>query len=56
MVFRVVLANPLTTHEILSDMLEEQAGIAREERIAGERRALESAVASVLDDRERMAQ
>ncbi|MGM0450812.1 MAG: pyridoxal-dependent aspartate 1-decarboxylase PanP [Pseudomonadota bacterium] len=55
-VFRVVLANPLTTHEILSDMLEEQAGIAQEERIAGERRALESVVDSVLKGKERVAQ
>ena len=55
-VFRVVLANPLTTHDILSDILEEQSGIAREERIAGERRALESAVASVLEGTQKAAQ
>lgn len=55
-VFRVVLANPLTTHEILSDMLAEQAAIAREERIAGERRALDAAVASILDSSEQTAQ
>ncbi|XOZ32496.1 pyridoxal-dependent aspartate 1-decarboxylase PanP [Halomonadaceae bacterium KBTZ08] len=55
-VFRVVLANPLTTHDILGNILEEQADIAREERIAGERRALESAVASVLEGNEQAAQ
>jgi glutamate decarboxylase len=30
MVFRVVLANPLTTHEILAAVLEEQRNIAQE--------------------------
>ena len=30
LVFRVVLANPLTTHEILKDILEEQKMIAQE--------------------------
>jgi len=47
-VFRVVLANPLTTREILSDILSEQAAIGSEDSIAGEKRALEASVASVM--------
>ena len=48
-VFRVVLANPLTTREILSDILAEQAGIGSEDSISGEKRALESSVKGVLE-------
>ena len=48
-VFRVVLANPLTTRQILTDILDEQAGIGSEDSIAGEKRALEASVDSVLE-------
>lgn len=48
-VFRVVLANPLTTQEILADILAEQAAISAEEGIGGEMRALEASVQSVLE-------
>ncbi len=47
-VFRVVLANPLTTHQILSDMLSEQHAIAGEPAIAAERNALDAEVSAVL--------
>lgn len=40
-VFRVVLANPLTTMEILQEILVEQQQIAQEDKIAGEIAALE---------------
>ena len=40
-VFRVVLANPLTTLEILSDILEEQESIAKDEETAEVRTRLE---------------
>ncbi|WP_250656706.1 pyridoxal-dependent aspartate 1-decarboxylase PanP [Alkalimarinus coralli] len=40
-VFRVVLANPLTTVEILEEILSEQAEIAQHAKIAGEMAALE---------------
>lgn len=51
-VFRVVLANPLTTHQILSDMLNEQYAIACEPAIAAERNALETEVSAVLGSTE----
>ncbi|WP_369601116.1 pyridoxal-dependent aspartate 1-decarboxylase PanP [Hahella sp. SMD15-11] len=45
-VFRAVLANPLTTEQILEDILEEQAGIAREDFLAEERDAVEALLAT----------
>lgn len=47
-VFRVVLANPLTTRQILCDILEEQRAIAGETGIKGEREALDGAVEAIL--------
>ncbi|MDX1588680.1 MAG: putative pyridoxal-dependent aspartate 1-decarboxylase [Oleiphilaceae bacterium] len=46
-VFRAVLANPLTTETILRDILAEQESIAGEEAIAGEMEALERRIAAV---------
>ncbi|MDG5501016.1 pyridoxal-dependent aspartate 1-decarboxylase PanP [Marinobacter sp. BGYM27] len=47
-VFRVVLANPLTTPQILQDILEEQAQIAQFPAIADEIQVLENLTQSVL--------
>jgi len=47
-VFRVVLANPLTTNQILNDMLNEQRAIADEPAITAERNALDAEVNAVL--------
>lgn len=47
-VFRVVLANPLTTRQNLDDILDEQAAIGTEEGITGEMQALEATVTSLL--------
>ncbi|RMF14416.1 MAG: putative pyridoxal-dependent aspartate 1-decarboxylase [Gammaproteobacteria bacterium] len=45
-VFRAVLANPLTTPEILDDILEEQAGIAREDFLNEYRHAIDHLLAA----------
>ena len=45
----MVLSNPLTTRDILSDILHEQAAIGSEDSICGEKRALEASVDSVLE-------
>lgn len=50
-VFRVVLANPLTTLEILSDILEEQEGIARDDETAAVRNRLEEISGSCFESR-----
>lgn len=47
-VFRVVLANPLTTSEILSDILAEQRVLSREEEIADEMAILNQMADAVL--------
>ncbi|MDV2078606.1 pyridoxal-dependent aspartate 1-decarboxylase PanP [Marinobacter xestospongiae] len=51
-VFRVVLANPLTTDEILRDILSEQAELAREAGIADEMAILEEITRTVLAGQE----
>ena len=48
MVFRVVLANPLTTLDILRDILSEQRAIGDEPAIAAELEVLQAAVDEVL--------
>lgn len=48
-VFRAVLANPLTTEAILRDILNEQEGIAGEEGIAAEMEALQKRINAVKD-------
>lgn len=45
----MVLANLLTTRDILSEILDEQAAIGSEDSICGEKRALEASVGSVLE-------
>ncbi|WP_336365694.1 pyridoxal-dependent aspartate 1-decarboxylase PanP [Marinobacter sp. C2H3] len=47
-VFRVVLANPLTTKEILADILREQRALSREEGIADEMSILHQMASAVL--------
>ena len=51
-VFRVVLANPLTTDEILRDILSEQAELAQEAGIADEMAILEEITRTVLAGQE----
>ncbi len=55
-VFRVVLANPLTTREILSDILIEQRELSAEEGIEDEMRILHQMADAVLKQHERSAQ
>ncbi len=55
-VFRVVLANPLTTREILSDILIEQRELSAEEGIEDEMRILNQMADAVLKQHERSAQ
>ena len=52
-VFRVVLANPLTTREILSDILIEQRELSTEEGIEDEMRILHQMADAVLKQHER---
>ncbi|MBB5319710.1 pyridoxal-dependent aspartate 1-decarboxylase PanP [Marinobacter oulmenensis] len=52
-VFRVVLANPLTTPEILSDILEEQKTLVQEAEIADEIAILEQMADAVLASEQR---
>jgi len=47
-VFRTVLANPLTTHQILQDILAEQREIAREDAIQPETEALHKRIDAVI--------
>lgn len=54
-VFRVVLANPLTTREILSDILIEQRELSAEEGIEDEMRILHQMADAVLKQHERSA-
>lgn len=54
-VFRVVLANPLTTREILSDILIEQRELSAEEGIEDEMRILNQMADAVLKQHERSA-
>jgi len=51
-VFRVVLANPLTTPEILSDILIEQRALSAEEGIEDEMRILHQMADAVLKQNE----
>ncbi|MDX1818629.1 MAG: putative pyridoxal-dependent aspartate 1-decarboxylase, partial [Marinobacter sp.] len=51
-VFRVVLANPLTTREILSDILEEQRKLSGDEGISDEMNILHQMAAAVLKQHE----
>jgi glutamate decarboxylase len=48
-VFRVVLANPLTTSEILSDILAEQRVLSKEQEIADEMAILNQMADAVLN-------
>lgn len=51
-VFRVVLANPLTTRDILADILKEQRMLAQEEGIADEMSILHQMAEAVLKQRQ----
>ena len=51
-VFRVVLANPLTTPDILMDILDEQKELARESGIAEEMAILKEVAETVLKEKE----
>ncbi|MBC7191265.1 pyridoxal-dependent aspartate 1-decarboxylase PanP [Marinobacter sp.] len=51
LVFRVVLANPLTTREILEDILEEQVELAGDEGIREEMEILHQMASAVLDQK-----
>ena len=54
-VFRVVLANPLTTHDILRDILAEQRDLAGEEAIADEMAILNQTAESILAAQQRQS-
>lgn len=51
-IFRVVLANPLTTPDILTDILDEQKELAQESGIAEEMAIVKQMAATVLEQRE----
>ncbi len=53
-VFRVVLANPLTTHDILQDILAEQRFLATEDAIADEMAILNRTAESILGAQQRL--
>ncbi len=53
--FRVVLANPLTTPDILEDILREQRELSKEDGIADEMAILHQMAAAVLKQNQKEA-